>query len=205
MLRAKRQLWLLRALRAGALMLVTHAVMAQGAVGNRYPIGEGDVAKALSAIGVSVDMSQVHLPAHVSAATALPKLDVVTADPLGNNQVRLELRCHAALECLPFLVVVDVKDPTVVVASIRSTNASADAARHPTRLQMTAAPKDRPELKVGSRAVLEIQDGHMDIHLQVLAIDAGAIGRPVRVSTLDRKKVFHAVVTGEGTVTGVME
>jgi flagella basal body P-ring formation protein FlgA len=50
-----------------------------------------------------------------------------------------------------------------------------------------------------------MRDGHLDIHLQVLAIDTGTIGQQVRVSTLDRKKVFHGIVTGSATVTGEME
>ena len=41
--------------------------------------------------------------------------------------------------------------------------------------------------------------------LQVLVIDSAAIGQQVRVCTLDRKKVFHATVTGEGTLTGGIE
>jgi flagella basal body P-ring formation protein FlgA len=53
--------------------------------------------------------------------------------------------------------------------------------------------------------VLRICSGHLDIHLQVLAMDSGLIGQQVRVCTLDRKTVFHAVVTGEATVTGAME
>ena len=205
MLGAKHKLRLVRTLHAVTLVGVAHAVMAQGVIGSRYPIGERDIANALSAVGVSVDKSQVHLPAHVSATTESPKLVVVAADPLGSNQVRLELRCNAASECLPFLAIVDVKDPNFVVASARSKNVSADAAIHSTRLQTAAIPKDGPQLRVGSQAVLEIRDGQMDIHLQVLAIDTGAVGRQVRVCTLDRKKVFHAVVTSERTVTGVME
>ena len=205
MLRAKRKLRLVHTLRAAAVVGAAHVAMAQGIIGSRYPISEGDIVRALSATGVSVDIAHVHLPAHVSATTALPKLDVVAADPLGNNQVRLELRCNAASECLPFLAIADVKDPILVAASARPKHFSADATNHPMRLQAVAISKDGPQLKVGSQAVLEIRDGQMDIHLQVLAIDTGAVGRQVRVCTLDRKKVFHAIVTSERTVTGVME
>ena len=50
--------------------------------------------------------------------------------------------------------------------------------------------------------MLTIRDGHLNIRLQVLAIDSGRMGQHVRACTLDRKKVFRATVTGEDTVTG---
>jgi hypothetical protein len=180
-------------------------VIAQGILGSRYPIAEGGIAKALNAVGVSVDISQVHLPAHVSAATAAPELEIVTAEPLGNDQVRLQLRCHAASECLPFLATVDVKDPDSVAVTARPKIASANSPGHQTTLQASTSRKDGSQLRAGSRAVMEIRDGRMDIYLPVLAIDTGTIDQQVRVCTLDRKKVFHAIVTGEGRVEGVME
>jgi len=192
-------------LKAAALLMLANAVMAQSLTGSRYPISAGDVTRALGIVDVSVDASQVHLPAHMSAAIASPKLEIVMAQPLGDNQVRIELRCSAAGECLPFFATVDVKDANLVSSNIRLKTASATSPNHQAATRIGGESVSRPRLTVGSRAVLLIQDGHLQIHLQVLAIDSGAIGQQVRVCTMDRKKVFHATVTGEGTVSGVME
>ena len=197
-------------------VLLTGCATAQGLNGSRYPITERDIAKELDVVGIDVGASQIHIPVHMDAADALPKLEIVAAQPLGDSQLRLELRCPATSECLPFLAILDVKDANLVSAAIRLKIGSANTSRQ----QMTSqggtqvdqergsgvsTREDRPRLKVGSRAVLEMRDGQMEIHLQVLAIDSGSIDQQVRVCTLDRKKVFQATVTGEGTVTGVMK
>lgn len=188
-----------------ALLVLANAAMAQGLTGSRYPISESDITKELGVIGVSVNASQVHLLAHVSAAVASPKLEVVRAEPLGNNQVRVELRCPTVDECIPFFASLDVNDANLVSAEIKAKTSLATPGSHQTALRLGGEPVTRPQLRVGSRAVLTIRDGHLDIHLRVLAIDSGAIGQQVRVCTLDRKKVFHATVTGESTVDGEIE
>ena len=96
-----------------ALLVLANAAMAQGIRGSRYPISESDIAKELGVVGVSVTASQVHLPAHMSAGNVSPKLEIVTAQPLGGSQVRIEFRCPTAEECLPFFATVDVKDPSL--------------------------------------------------------------------------------------------
>lgn len=192
-------------LAAAALLVLANATIAQGLARSRYPISESDVAKELGAIGVNVNASQVHLPAQMTSAISSPKLEIITAQPLGPDQVRIELRCPTAEGCLPFFAAVDVEDAKLVSAEIQLKNASVTVASHPTTGRIVRGAASRPQLRVGSHAVMTIRDGHLDIHLQVLAIDSGAIGQQVRVCTLDRKTVFHATVTGEDTVTGEIE
>jgi hypothetical protein len=201
----KRQSRLFGALHVAVLVSLASAATAQRLHDSRYPISGADIARELSVVGVDVDASRVHLPANMSAASVSPKLEIVTVQPVGGNQVRLELRCQTAGECLPFLATADVKDATQVSAEIRLKTGSPAAVGHQATVQVAASQVSQSRLTVGSHAVLIIRDGHLDIHLQVLAIDSGKIGQQVRVCTLDRKKVFHATVTGEGTVTWVME
>jgi hypothetical protein len=205
MLGQKRQSRLISTLHVAVLVSLASAATAQGLHNSRYPISGADIARELGVVGVDVNASQVRLPANMSAASASPKLEIVTVQPVGDNQVRLGLRCPTAAECLPFLATADVKDAVQVSAEIRSKTGSASAISHQATLQIAADQVGQARLMVGSHAVLTIRDGHLDIHLQVLAIDSGKIGQQVRVCTLDRKRVFHATVSGEGTVTGVME
>jgi hypothetical protein len=192
-------------LHAAALLVLANAAMAQGLAGSRYRISELDIAKELGVIGVNVDASQVHLPANMSAAITSPKLEIVRAQPLEDKQVRIEIRCFKATECLPFFASLDVEDANQLSADIQSKTASAAATGHQAAVRVGGEPASRPQLRVGSHAVLIIRDGHLDIHLQVLVIDSAAIGQQARVCTLDRKKVFHATVTGEGILTGGIE
>jgi hypothetical protein len=194
-----------RPLQAAALSLVASVATAQGIAGTRHRIAEADVAKELSVIGLNVGVSQVHLPAYISSETEAPKLEIVTVEPIGANQVRLELSCPTASDCLPFFATLDVKEPDLFSAEVRLKTREAIGANHQPATRIGAAPINQAKLRVGSHVVLLIRDGHVDIHLQVLAIDSGAIGQQVRVCTLDRKKVFRATVTGEDTVTGMME
>ena len=204
MLAGRRQFRLFSMLQMPAMALLASAAVAQGLAGSRYLISEADIVKQLSVLGVRVDVSQVHLPLHMSAAVASPKLEIVTAQSIGDDQVRVELRCGEASDCLPFLATVAVRDSDLVAAEIRSRiGLATDGQQTLSQNGMSTGPRAR--LGVGSRAVMIIRDGHLDIHLQVLAIDSGSIGQQIRVCTLDRKKVFHAIITDEGTVTGVME
>lgn len=187
------------------LMVAASSVFAQDLPGSRYPISRSDIAKLLAVVGVSVEASQVNIPAGMSAASISPKLEIVTVQPIGNDQIRLQLRCPTVAECLPFFGTLDVKEPNLISAEIRLKSGQAIAADRQMAIKGGEVPVSQPQIRVGSHVVLIMQDGHMNIHLQVLAIDAGVLGEQVRVSTLDRKKVFRATVAGEGVVTGAIE
>ena len=205
MLRENRCSRLFGILQAAVLLLLPNATLAQGLAAPRYPVSQADIAKALSVIGLSVEASQVHLPVQMNAAIESPKLEIVTTQPMGNSQLRLEFRCVKAAECLPFFAIVDVENANLISAEIHSKPVAAIAARHEVKVQTGEGAAAPTRVRVGSHAVLIIRDGHLDIRLQVLAIDNGVMGEQVRVCTLDRKKVFHATVIGEATVTEVME
>ena len=68
----------------------------------------------------------------------------------------------------------------------------------PIRTVKTAA------LRPGEHAVLLLEDKQMQITLPVLSIDGGALGSTVRVSSLDRKKVFVATVVAMQVVRGAL-
>lgn len=188
-----------------ALTVLANAAMALALTDSRYPISELSIAKELGVVGVSVDTSEIHLSASISARNVSPKLEIVRVQPLGVGQVRIELRCSSVEECLPFFATVDVKDANLVTAKIQSKTASTTAADLHAAARISGESASRAQLRVGSHALLIMRDGHLNIHLQVLAIDTGTIGQQVRVCTLDRRKVFRATVIGEGTVAGEIE
>jgi Chaperone for flagella basal body P-ring formation len=174
----------------------------------RYPITGPMVANFLQANGVNVTSAQVRLPMELTAATPDPQLEIVGTQTGRDGELRLELRCQRAGECLAFSALVYVGDEKAIpvakkpehssdkLASIRSLS----GATGPAVLRSNS-----PGLRVGSQVVLLIEDGQMQIHLPVVAMDSGSSGGRVRVCTLNRKKVFQAVVVDAGVVRGVIE
>lgn len=201
----RRRLNLAIVLYAAFFAILTNIALGQDFGSARYAISAADVLKAISASGVNVKLNQVHVPVHMSASIASPNLQFVAAVPEDDDQVRLELRCPIATECLPFFATLEVKDAHVVAEQLQSKSDPVNNEIQQTTLQRGENHNNQPRIRVGSSAMLIIRDGHLDIHLKVVAIDSGVVGQQVRVSTLDRKKVFHATVTDQGVVTGVLE
>lgn len=182
----------------------------------RYAMSESVVAAALRASGIDVQPAAVHLPLAMTASNSSPALDVVGTERVGADRVRLRLRCARAGECVPFSAVVDLPESSVAVVSVPATAAPA------TRMAGSGAPGGSSEwghtlrsndaikapeqsVHVGAHLTLWLEDGQMRIQLPVIAIDTGARGAEVRVSTEDRKKTFQATVLDEKTVRGVVE
>ncbi|HEV2575606.1 MAG TPA: flagella basal body P-ring formation protein FlgA [Acidobacteriaceae bacterium] len=171
-----------------------------------YPIIETTVANLLHADGTNVTSSQVHLPMQLAAATPDPHLEIVAARKVTEHELDLEVRCQAIRECLPFDALVDTNDANTITAldrSARQPSAHAVPEKVSSPVEPIATMSDH--LAAGAQVVLVIADGRMRIHLPAIAVDSGAKGTQIRVCTLDRKKIFHAVVVDGGTVQGVVE
>lgn len=201
----KSRSWSLRVFQTAVLVLVVNGCAAQELTGPRYQISEADIANKLTAIGIGVNPSQVHLAAHIGASVQSPKLEISAVEPTGDDRVDLELHCSAAAECLPFFAAVNVQNVNSFVAEVQAKRPTPTPKDHQATSSIGASTASSARLKVGSQVLLIVRDGHMEIHLQVLTIDSGAIGQQVRVCTLDRKKVFRGTVTNETTVSGEME
>ena len=201
------------ALLVGMLMIVS-AVWAQTAPGARYPITESTVVSFLQSNGIFIAPSQVHLPMPLSAKSSLPELEVTAAQQVNHHQLQIGFRCVQAGECLPFNATLEVMNSDNVSAELRAVIAShsniselADnSIAGSLHAQVPALQAKRVASKLaraGTRVCLIIRDGHMEIHLPVLMLDTAAAGKQVRVSSLDRKKVFSATVVDSQTVSGV--
>ena len=133
-----------------AMLMLASAATAQGLIGSRYPISGADIAKALSAVGVSVEASQVRVSSYMSAAIDSPKLEIVTAKPMGYNQVRLELHCATTAECLPFFATVDVKNADLISGELFSAKSVvATSTGHQAAGQIGAGLSSQARLRVG--------------------------------------------------------
>ena len=178
-----------------------------------YSVTATAIADLLRANGIEVTSSQVHLPMELTAAIPEPHLEMVRTRGVTAHELELEVRCQDTSECLPFDVLIDVNDANTMTAAAhtggsfdrpsRQPGVEAAIERSSLPVESTASPSG--QLRVGAQAVLVIVDGGMRIHLPVIAMDSGSKGTLIRVSTLDRKKIFHAVVVNGATVQGALQ
>lgn len=194
------------------LPIIASVAFAQGSPGYRYPMTASMVANFLRANGVAVTSSQVHLPMQLKATAPEPQFEIAGSRTMNNGELRLELRCHPISECPPFYVSVDIADTrasTAVVQAESSSNSFADLplAHKPATVDFNQQQSSSRTgyLRLGSRVVLAIRDGRMQIRLPVIAMDSGSSGTQVRVCTLDRKKIFHAFVVDSALVRGILQ
>lgn len=179
-----------------AVFAVCAGVPMQAQAAQRTPIAAAAVAAALSQAGLRADLSRIDLPGTLSSS-AEPQLRVNSAELLPDGRLRVRLVCGQTSACQPFFV------------TVHSASAS-DAATSLAGMQIerqTGAPT-RPMASVhvvaGQHTTLLLADEHMRITLPVIVVDSGSQGAEVRVSSLDRKQTFHALVTETGALRGML-
>ena len=205
--RVRRLAWLM------GMVFFARLLRAQTLAPANYPISEEAIANVLQASGVKVHPSAVHLPGLLRSSTQLPSLEIASAERLGNDRTRIELRCRRMGECIPFFVTLDLgaADAALPLSLLQSktSNAEARSGKGSGQLQAerTAARAGDPpaRMQAGSRVTIVLADSRMLIQLPGIAMDAGAPGSEVRICTLDRKTIFHARVIDSTIAKGAIQ
>lgn len=163
----------------------------------RVPLDAAVVAESLSAHGFPMNPSNIELPLGLTALEAKPNLKITSADFLPHGGVRLRISCTPAADCQPFFANIHT------AAAVKDLQAFASQLNH-TATAFVGAESPSSHLVAGSRITLLLEDLRMRILLPVVAIDSGYPGSEVRVSSLDRKQTFRAVVADGQTVRGTI-
>ncbi len=190
----------------------SHHAAAQGKLSQRYPLSADAISRALHRDGLDVRAEDVHMPMPLSTAVSDPLLEIVGMDRLPDGHLRLRLRCQHAGECLPFGVTLmhDVVVPMLLVsAQPPAASAGVGSSMAPTLPQPVGTPVFGPEaavvVRAGTRLTLLLEEGHMHIHLPVVALDSATGDGNIRVATPDHKHTYRATVVDATTVRGIME
>ena len=173
--------------------VVSHA---EGAA--RIPLTNAMVVQALHVRGVEINAANVHLPMSLYAVGPSPTLTLAGVDRETNNQLRLRLRCVRSADCVAFGVTLDV-------VGAEGDAVLALGAVSPSVLPGRGRMSHVAVLHAGEHLALSIQQKHLSLKLSCVAIDTGLQGETIRVSTLDHRSIFHAVVTGPAAARGVAE
>lgn len=165
----------------------------------RVPLTGAAVAAMLAQTGLRVDANQIELPGSLSTATANPQLHVTGAELLPEGPLRVRLACREARDCQPFLATIRSASAPEAMANFTGLQKSLQTTSSPRSIAVTE------RVLAGQHATLLLEDIHMRITVPVLVIDSGAPGTEVRVSSLDRKQIFRAVVADAGTLRGTLQ
>ncbi len=164
----------------------------------RLPLTTGAVAQALKDAGITARESQILLPLEIATISARPTMVVSSAEALPSGRLRVRLVCSDTHDCLPFFAIVQYGDDTGAKLAASFYVGSSLKPVLPIRTVETAA------LRPGEHAVLLLEDKQMQITLPVLLMDGGALGSTVRVSSLDRKRVYVATIVAMQVVRGAL-
>jgi hypothetical protein len=193
-----------------ALLGLASPLAAQARV--RYSVDEQMVAGALGKQGIAVTSAQVLLPMRITAAEPAPSLVVLRTQKARDGKVQVQMRCTEAKDCLPFLVTLDLPHadaeqllrlsrPASPNESVVSVSADGELAPGKSAQPGSTA----PVLRKGQRLVLWMDQGHIEIHIPVVALESGAPGQQVRVATADRKSLYRAFVLDADNAKGIVE
>ncbi len=161
----------------------------------RVPVTAIMIAEALQAAGLSVSPAHIEVPSSLSATQSNPEVLVVGAEALADKRLRVRLACKATASCLPFFAIVEVGEGNEGVRNFLAAHASSGGSA-------SLRPVEASGMRAGNQALLVLENMHMHIELPVLLIDSGAVGSEVRVSSLDRKKMFRGVIVNSQLVRG---
>lgn len=181
---------------AGLMVTVVAFAHAQASLG-RFPLTSMTVTTALGAAGLNVTPSQIALPLQLTTESANPILHVTGAELVSTSRLRIRLACDSSRDCLPFFALVDIKSTNPGLRFISSMHSSSTPDL-PIRTGTASA------IQAGQHAMLLMEDDHMQISVPIISIDSGAIGKEVRVSSLDRKITYQATVISGQVVRGIL-
>jgi hypothetical protein len=159
------------------------AVAALQAAPRRFPVTPAEVAAALAAQRPELPVTGLDIPS-ITSATPDPALVIGALRAFSPETADVRVDCRDSGDCLPFYV--RVHSPAAGQLARVARTETAQAPRPQTR---TAQPAP-PAVRSGARAVLHIDSGGLHITLPVICLAAGNVGSAIRVTGMDRRKIY---------------
>lgn len=176
---------------------VTWPAMAASA---RFAISTDQVAAAVGKMGVRIDPSQVTLLADVVAASPNSLLQVRSVERLASDRFITRMECASREDCLPFMASVRVDQGAATQLAAASSRLSILKDSSP---GASSQSRTKPTLvRGGSRAVLQLDGGHVHMRIPVICLQSGSEGQTVRATGPDHRQIYAAKVVGDGLLQG---
>lgn len=161
----------------------------------RFPITSLHVAEVLSSRGLATTPEHVEVPEGLSALRARPQLRLESLEPLPDGRLRARMACQQMADCTPFLATVRLPATGERVAT--TTGSTQGGSFGPVQKEPSGQ-----RLMAGQKATLFLETPRMRITLPVVAVDSGAPGAKIRVSSPDHRQTYRAVVVNTNSVQG---
>lgn len=172
----------------------------------RFPIESTQVKAALQTAHFSASGAEVVLLAHLTSTTTEPRFEVSEVLPWGTRSAHVRLVCMPSEECLPFYVAVEWPSVSLARSALLAagvpasaidraegvTPSSAMAFAPRTTAKTAAEPVD--VVRSGSRALLEMDGERLHVQVPVICLESGAAGNTIRVTGLDHRQTYEALV-----------
>ncbi|HEY0759310.1 MAG TPA: hypothetical protein VGD59_08660 [Acidisarcina sp.] len=203
--------WLVTASLAGAITCA--AASFDHLPAPRFPVSRATVALALTGAGSPTAPYQVAMLSDVIANREDPTLVVLSISPWNGSRTRVELGCRAAVECLPFYVLVTWADRASAEAAVAELGRSAALRQQSpvreldpasSRLPDTTAGNATTVLRAGAHATLAIDADGVHIRLAVVCLEGGPAGSRIRVRSADGRRLYVAEVLDGASLKGTL-
>jgi len=162
-----------------------------------YRVSADGVADAFAKRGISVQ--RVEFLASVKSSRPDPALEIERCQRTSRDSVLARIRCHEAGVCLPFLVILHLapgQDPQGIAEPAPTTQG---------QLRTTGSPH-RPNwtVKIGQTATLVMQGRDVRATTPVICLQNGRQGETIRVTSLDRQRIWVGEIVGPGLLRGAL-
>jgi len=174
-------------------LLVAGRVQAAQSAGMTYRVNASQVVAAAAARGLSVLPDQVEFLSAVKSSQPEPALEIEHLQAANGKAMLARIRCHAAGECLPFLVVLHFSPSQNVQAMLVNQGAAEVQPRRTAKPQRAAW-----TIKSGQTAMFVFEGKSLRATIPVVCLQNGREGESIRVSSLDRKQILVGEIVGPG-------
>lgn len=183
----------------GACVLPLCGEPVRAATSHPAQVAAEDVVQGLADAGITIQPSQVSFLADIPATGEHAELELLSLEPLATTRAktRAKMRCADPSQCIPFYVEISgIADAHMGKRDVPSDTGKDPAAKPLSKgnAGITSRPREPVILKQGSAATLQMATSRMLITMPVICLQNGHKGERVRVTSVDRTKIFVAEV-----------
>jgi hypothetical protein len=176
----------LPSIRSRSILAIVAPTLISTGLAGQTPISVEDVQQALAEHGVMLTASQLGPLPKVERKNPELHLLALQAQRIGPKELRLRLKCRNSGECLPFYAQVFWPSTEDMESALKALKATTT-----TKVEELKA---RPVMKIGCDATLLINGAHSEMSIPVIALQNGASGEKIRVTSHDHKQMYLAEV-----------
>ncbi len=183
----------------GLMFLMAESALA--VTSTQFPISSKEILLAMQNSELPVEGVQVILAAQVNTSTAEPALNLESVVALDGHSEQIKLSCRVHAQCRPFYALARLPERQGSLGAQAYAQLFAQGRReHASSLPVAGDPTGI--LRAGSHATLVIDEDRLHIRLPVICMQGGTPGDRIRVTTVNRRQTYEAIVLNGAELKG---